>query len=433
MNKIIILGAGISGISCGYHLKEKKIESITYEKNSSWGGLCDNFEINGFRFDKFIHLSFTKNEYVKELFTKNIKFKTHIPDPVNYYKGIWLKHPAQNNLFELNVDAKVKILKDFSLRKTVDTKNIKNYEEWLRAQYGDYFAENFPMEYTKKYWTVKASKLETKWVGSRMYQPNIDEVLRGAMTDATPNTYYAKEMRYPQKGGYKEYLNYMVKDLDINLNKEAICIDTKNKLIKFIDGTNEKYIELISSIPLSKLCEIIKDIPSKVFQASKKLKWTSGALISLGFNKSNIPKNLWFYIYDKEIKASRIYSPSMKSSDNVPKGCSSMQAEIYFSKENPLDVDLNELLESEIKNYIQMGLFKEEDLIVKDIRVEKYANIIFDHEIYKNRKIVHDYLDKIGVGYIGRFGEWDYLWSDQSLLSGKRGAEDVIYNSNTKI
>lgn len=425
MNKIIILGAGISGISCGYHLKEKKIESIIYEKNSSWGGLCDNFEINGFRFDKFIHLSFTKNEYVKELFTKNIKFKTHIPDPVNYYKGVWLKHPAQNNLFELNVDEKVKILKDFSLRKIVDTKHIKNYEGWLRAQYGDYFAENFPMEYTKKYWTVKASELEIKWVGSRMYQPNIEEVLRGAMTDETPNTYYAKEMRYPQKGGYKEYLNYMVKDLDVNLNKEAICVDKKNKLVRFSDGSAENYSEIISSIPLPRLCEIIKDIPPKVLKASKKLKWTSGVLISLGFNKRDIPKNLWFYIYDKEIKASRIYSPSLKVAENAPEGHSSIQAEIYFSKDNPLETSLDKLLESEIKKYIQMGLFRADDLIVKDIRIEKYANVIFNHEIYENRKIVHDYLNKIGVKYIGRFGEWDYLWSDQSLLSGKKLVEEI--------
>lgn len=40
-----------------------------YEKNERWGGLCDNFTIgDGFRFDYFVHLSFTKSEYVKELF-----------------------------------------------------------------------------------------------------------------------------------------------------------------------------------------------------------------------------------------------------------------------------------------------------------------------------------------------------------------------------
>lgn len=30
-----------------------------------------------------------------------------------------------------------------------------------------------------------------------------------------------------------------------------------------------------------------------------------------------------------------------------------------------------------------------------------------------------------GIECIGRFGEWDYLWSDQSLLSGVKAAQRV--------
>ena len=49
----------------------------------------------------------------------------------------------------------------------------------------------------------------------------------------------------------------------------------------------------------------------------------------------------------------------------------------------------------------------------------KYANIIFDFNRKKNLKIVHDFLDSINIFYCGRFGKWDYLWSDQCLLSGR--------------
>lgn len=48
MSKIVILGAGISGIGAGYFFsKNKENEVVLFEKNSSWGGLCDNFEIKG--------------------------------------------------------------------------------------------------------------------------------------------------------------------------------------------------------------------------------------------------------------------------------------------------------------------------------------------------------------------------------------------------
>lgn len=60
----------------------------------------------------------------------------------------------------------------------------------------------------------------------------------------------------------------------------------------------------------------------------------------------------------------------------------------------------------------------QQKIIASDIRFEKYANVIFDHQIYEMRKIVRDYLASKGITTIGRFGEWDYLWSDQSFLSG---------------
>lgn len=427
MNNVTILGAGIAGISAGYHLKKNGTETVIYEKNNSWGGLCDNFEINGFRFDKFIHLSFTHSEYVKSLFKDSSEYITHIPNPINYYKGYWIKHPAQNNLYPLSVDEKIKIIKEFvELQYTDNENDIINYEQWLKAQYGNYFSENFSMKYTEKYWTVPAKELETKWVGNRMYTPNLDEVLVGAMSAETPNTYYAQEMRYPTAGGYKRFLNKIAIECDINLNKEAILIDINKGTVTFSDGSSKEYDRLISSLPLPEICKIIKNIPKDILEASKKLKYTSGALISLGFNREINMKNLWMYIYDEDIETSRIYSPSIKSSDNVPDGCSSLQGEMYFSEDKPLNYEtLEGLLELEIENYIKMGLFNKEDIVVKDIRIEKYANIIFDHDIYKNRKIVLDYLNKIGIISIGRFGEWEYFWSDQSLLSGKKGAEKI--------
>jgi hypothetical protein len=35
-----------------------------------------------------------------------------------------------------------------------------------------------------------------------------------------------------------------------------------------------------------------------------------------------------------------------------------------------------------------------------------------------NRQIVIDYLNSMNIKSIGRFGEWDYLWSNQSFMSG---------------
>jgi protoporphyrinogen oxidase len=423
--KNIIIGGGVSGIAAAYELKKYKLESIVFEKNDDWGGLLDNFEIDGFRFDKFVHLSFTNNKYVNDIFFQT-QYISHEPLSYNFYKGHWLKHPAQNNLFSLEKNEKEKIINDFKNRKDKDVSEITDYEDWLRVQYGDYFAENFPMVYTEKYWTVKAKELEIKWVGSRMYKPSLDEVMKGCENSKTPNTYYAKEMRYPMKGGYKSFILPMTKDIDIRTNSKVLKIDLSNKTVKLTNGQLYEFDNLISSLPLTEICLLIDDVPDFVLEASKKLNYTSGYIVSLGFNKQEVGDKLWFYIYDKDILPARVYSPSMKSADNVPKGCSSIQAEIYYKNNQKLDISDSEILEQTINKFISIGLFKIEDLVVKDIRCEKYANVIFDHDIYKNREIVLDYLKQMDIISVGRFGEWEYFWSDQSLLSGRNGALKII-------
>lgn len=44
--------------------------------------------------------------------------------------------------------------------------------------------------------------------------------------------------------------------------------------------------------------------------------------------------------------------------------------------------------------------------------------MIFGHNIYDTCLIVRYYLKTIDVVTVGRFGEWDYLWNDQTLLCG---------------
>ena len=110
---ITILGAGISGISAAYHLGLNGKHCVIFEKSDDWGGLCGNFNINGFRFDKFVHLSFADDPYIKELFVSQTPLYEHPSLCYNYYKGFWLKHPAQNNLAPLPNDEKVKIIADF--------------------------------------------------------------------------------------------------------------------------------------------------------------------------------------------------------------------------------------------------------------------------------------------------------------------------------
>ena len=424
---IVILGSGISSLSAGYYLKQAGYLPVILEKDNTYGGLCGNFFIDGFEFDRFVHFSFTTDEHVSKIFAlSSPKILKHTPNPYNIYKRLWIKHPAQNNLYPLSQDEKDKVINDFKNRPEVALNDIHNYEDWLRVQYGDYFAEKFPMVYTRKYWMSEARELETKWIGNRLYQPSIDEVIAGSKTSETPVTYYAKEMRYPEKGGYKSFLNELIKDQDVRYDSCVVEIDTKSKIVTTKKGEIYSYDNLISSLPLTELVRIVKDIPIEIQCAASKLKCTSGYLVSIGLKTKNIPPYLWWYIYDEDILAARVYSPSLKSPNNAPDGCSSLQMEVYC---NENQYSKSELYNRSVEKLIKMNIIKKEDILFVDIRFERYANVIFDNNIYISRDIVRNYFTSIGINTIGRFGEWEYFWSDQSFLSGKKCSE-VISNIN---
>ena len=245
-------------------------------------------------------------------------------------------------------------------------------------------------------------------------------------------------MKYPKKGGFRSILNNCRAGLDIRFNKEVVHIDATQKRVDFKDGTSSEYKRLISSLPLPEIVKMLDNVPQEVRIAAENLMHTSGYMVSLGFNKPDIAKHLWFYIYDEDILPARVYSPSLKSPDNVPEGCSSLQAEIFFANSmaqqasaispapcgrglggGVITMPPEEILEKTIESLILMGIFKEEDLIVKDIRFEKYANVIFDKNIYKNRALVLDYLKTKEIESIGRFGKWEYMWTHQAFADGR--------------
>lgn len=409
---IAILGAGIAGLGAALRAKEDGRQAVVFEARNSAGGLLDNFCIDGFRFDHAVHLSFAIEEKVREIFDRT-PYITHPSDSYCFDQDRWLKHPVQNNLAPLTAESKVALVKSFLGRPSEIADG--SYESWLRHQYGDGIAERYPIRYTKKYWATEAACLSTSWIGNRMRRAELDEILFGAFTIETPNTYYTKQMRYPVTGGYKAFIEPLIEAADIRHDCRVVAIDLAARVLSFANGTQVKYECLVSSLPLPILSELA-DAPALVRTASATLAATSIDLISVGFNKPLI-KDLWFYIYDEDILASRAYSPSVKSPDNAPESCSSLQFEIY-SRGTHSRFDPEMLKANTAMALKKMGIAGSDDILFMDHRFLPYGNVIFDRGMEEQRAIVRRWCSENGIASCGRFGEWDYLWSNQSMLSG---------------
>ena len=71
-------------------------------------------------------------------------------------------------------------------------------------------------------------------------------------------------------------------------------------------------------------------------------------------------------------------------------------------------------------------LREDDQILCRRAMLLPYANIIFDLERAAALKTVHGYLDDIGIAYCGRYGDWGYLWTDDSFKSGELAAERVL-------
>jgi len=429
MPKVAIIGAGISGFGASSFLNSEGIRPAVYEKESYYGGHTASFNHSGFIFDDGPHISFTKNKRIQEIFADSVdhNYETLQAKVNNYWKGHWIKHPVQCNLYGLPPKLIEDVLCDF-----IEARNkkivINNYEDWLRAKFGDTFAGTFPMQYGKKFHTAKAHNMTTEWIGVRLYQPDLREVLHGALFATTPDVHYVDHFRYPTYGGFVSYLNKFLDKAELHLNHKIVSIDPRNKKLYFSNKHIANYDYLISSLPLPESILMIRGVPEDIVEASQKLACTSCVLVTLGVNRENISEAHWSYFYDDDICFSRLSYPHMQSPNNVPSGTGSIQAEIYFSKKyKPLDKKPHEFVATVIKDLIKCGILKETDeILFNDSRLIPYANVIFDHDRSNALKKVRGYLDDIGINCCGRYGKWGYHWTDNSFISGENAARKVL-------
>ncbi len=427
MTGTIILGSGMAAWGATDRLLAEGITPRLFDKNPFPGGHTATFENNGFLFDDGPHISFTSVERMQQVFSDAVDGQYEIlrADVDNWYQGHWVVHPAIANLHGLPTELVARIIEDFvdvSAKPTPD--HFANYYEWLLTAYGQTFADNFPSAYGRKYHTVDPTLMNTSWLGPRLYRADLGEILRGALAPSPGKQHYVDTFRYPKRNGFAEYLKAFHAGTELHLGHEAVAIDPEQSTVRFGNGTIERYDCLISTVPLPELIKMLP-APPDVVDAAGRLSCSQCVVVNFGIDRDDLSPCHWRYVYDEDIRSVRMSFPHMFSSSTVPPGHGAVQVEVYYSdKYKPLDHRPEEEIEPVRRQLIAMGILREDDTyLVEEARYIPYANVIFDLDAGPCTEIVHGYLADIGIEYCGRYGDWAYIWTDESYMSGERAVE----------
>jgi protoporphyrinogen oxidase len=431
MPNVAILGTGMAGFGAAYRLHAAGLTPVMYDKNRYYGGHTASFRYDTkFVFDLGPHISFTKDSRIQDLFADSVdqQYETVQINLNNYWRGHWPRHPVQLHLHGLPEDVIVKVIEDFVEERQRPERPVKNYADWLLSSFGRTFAELFPMQYTRKYHLTTADNMTTDWLGPRIYRPSLEEVLRGALSPSSPHVHYITHFRYPSENGFVSYLRKFVPLGNLRLNHELVSVDPPIRQLRFLNGSVAHYDTLISSVPLPDLIPMILGTPPDVLAASQRLACSTCLLVNIGVDREDLSNSHVTYFYDEDICFTRLSFPHMLSANNAPPGAGSVQAEVYFSRKyRPFTGSLEKYIGDVIEDLRRCGILHDNDSILwRNAILIPYANVIFDLDRTAALKTVHGYLDDIGIQYCGRYGDWGYMWTDESFKSGELAAERAL-------
>lgn len=439
-----ILGAGLAGLSCAYHLGHENC--VLFERNSYAGGHIYSHFHDGFTWDEGPHVSFTRDPYVRNLFERSVQgdLLEYEVKVSNYFRGAWIPHPAQSNLFAVPEPYRSDCLEDFlNTRNSTDIKNPPtNYAQWLQYAFGGTFADTFAATYTRKYWACCPEELSIDWIGDRIFYPDVETVVQGSRQAPPTSTHYITKVRYPSRGGYMAFSAALRAEARIHFDHEVSQIDLRKRVVSFTNGKQHTYEKLISTLPLPELIRVAVNVPTHVRDAAQSLSCSTLLLVNVTANHSAKHPYHWFYVYDEDKLSTRINHIELLSRNNVPLGKTGIQVEVYGSRYKPFSDSHSEIAKIIIRELQDMDLIETPESV--HTRYIPYANVIFDHQRRASQNIILSWLEQFGLqrefddlepmtmwekvrpqspgalALAGRFGQWKYYWSDDCVLRGRQ-------------
>jgi protoporphyrinogen oxidase len=428
--KILILGAGIAGLSAAWHLRQKGVSCLVFEKENDVGGLCRSKKTRGFTFDFSGHLLHFRNSYAFNLVKKLLgeQFVKHERSAWVSACGRYTRYPFQANLFGLPPRVAKECLDGFvcAQRKKREglLKKPINFLQWTRRTFGEGIARHFMAPYNAKFWTVSPEEMTCEWLDGMIPVPSLRRVFEGAKKESTKPLGYNVHFWYPRKGGIEQLPRAFAKSLNhIYTGNRISRIDLDKKEIEMSSGKKEKFDALISTIPLPEMSRMIPDLSKEIKAAFNRLRWNSIFNLNLGMSANgDALKRHWIYFPQKDLCFFRVGFPHNFSSDLAPGERHSLYAEVSYSKRKP--INKRKVISRITRDLKKSGLFPAQGKIyVKDINDIEYGYPIYDRHYKTARGKVLGFLSKKGIIPCGRYGSWGYMSMEDAILDGKRAAE----------
>ncbi len=433
--RIVILGAGPTGLGAAYRLQELgHADWSIYERHDYVGGLATSFTDDaGFTYDVGGHVLFSHYPYYDELVNRLLggEYSEITRESWISVLGRFVPYPFQNNVRHLPPEQTLECVLGL-LEAQRQGRTSETFGEWVNATFGRGIARLFMLPYNFKAWATPPELMSKHWIAERVSVVDAERVIRNVILERDdvswgPNNRF----KYPLRGGtgeiYRRFLPYVERNLQ--LNKAAQWIDLERRLVGFADGTVTGYEVLISTIPIDQLVAFSRPVPEAVRQAAKALVHNSSYIVGVGVARPCETTMSWIYFPEPHVPFYRVTYLSNYSPHMAPPGHTLFLTETSHSPWKPERGE--RIVDRVIDGLVSTGLLREEDRqkIVAAHRIDvDYEYPVPTLERDDALAIIQPYLMQHRVYSRGRFGAWLYEVSnmDHSVMQGVEAINSIL-------
>ncbi|HEX8032118.1 MAG TPA: FAD-dependent oxidoreductase [Vicinamibacterales bacterium] len=435
--RIAIIGAGPTGLGSAYRLAQLGHSNFTvYERNTWAGGLAASFRDDaGFTWDIGGHIQFSHyDEFDRAMdATMGGDWLSHQRESWVWIRDRFIPYPFQNNTHFLPDADKRACLLGLIRRRNGDGDRPRNFEEWIRASFGDGIAETFMLPYNAKVWAYPPQSMEYGWIGERVAQVDLERIILNLLdnrVDAAwgPNNRF----RFPATGGTGEIWRRMAANLPANtvrLGAAVQRIDPGARTLFFEDGSESQYDALISSMPLDTLVSMCDGLS---LSAATPLKYSSVHIVGIGLEGAPPPQlatKCWIYFPEDSTPFYRLTVFSNYSPRNVPAPDRQWSVMVEVSESPVKPVRSDQVVDDVIRGLLATKVIGPADRIVS--RWHQIAKHGYPTPFLGRDAVVMPLLDALsqhGIYSRGRFGAWKYEVSNQdhSFMQGVEVVNHLI-------
>ena len=425
---ILIIGAGLAGLSTAYHLGERSYRVIEKEKEA--GGLCRSYQKDGFTFDMTGHLLHFRQAAIKALVEGLLdgRMEQHVRRSFIYSHRTYTEYPFQVNTYGLPPEVVRECLLGFidTLTKPATMRPAdRSFKDWILDNMGEGIARHFMVPFNEKLWQVSLDELTSDWVSWLVPKPNLKDVINGALGVKDKAFGYNPTFLYPAQGGISVLPRAFLPGVrDIVYGCELIEVETARRRATFSDGRVEGYETLVSTIPVPELVRRCTDLPKAIREAVGGLRCVSVYNVNLGVARKKVSDKHWIYFPEPEFPFYRVGFPMNFSPSLGPPGCSSLYVEVSHQ---PAHAVPEAALIQRIRDGLERaGIFRSDDeLVVADVKDIRYAYVLFDQHRTRALPAILEELARRGIHSIGRYGRWEHTSMEDAMAQGKQLAEQL--------